>query len=324
MSDFRPDIWRLQAQLNTKGLVDALANADIGIRRKAAAALRALGSPSVIPDLKTALEKENDPETRAAILSALEGLQQEFERQQEQSSDAPTPGQQPSEVEQWITQLSSDQHEKIIEAARHLGEMADKLAVPPLIVLFNNPQLPIKVRLAVAEALINLESAPVEVALLVALRSNDWKVRRNGAAILGQLRADWAIEPLSKALRDENENVRKTAFAALKHIGSPDALKAMQSAAKLQPRPSGASGSAPQPQSGLLSRTRGAEPQPEQSLEPAAPPSDETQKFSWPRRKDPNPSLAPTRPLNPNALEEARARFEQLKQERKDDDSDNG
>jgi len=324
VSDFRPDIWRLQAQLNTQGLVDALANEDAGIRKRAAAALRALGATNTIPDLKAVLDQEGDPETRAHIVAALEALQQELERQQNKTGDTSEEPVVASEVERWIAQLNSDKSEQVIEAAKALGELNDKLAVAPMIVLFNNPNLPIKVRLAVAEALINLESAPVEVALLGALRSRDWRVRRNGAAILGQLRADWAIEPLSNALRDENETVRKTAFAALKHIGSPEALKALQAAPKSLPPKPAPSPSAPQ--SGLRARVQTDVPP------NAASPDEEggeglsnedTQKISWPRRGNDtnNPMLAPTRPLNPNVLDEARARFEKLKKDKKNDDS---
>jgi len=76
--------------------------------------------------------------------------------------------------------------------------------------------------------LLKLESAPVEVALLGALRSSEWQVRRNSAAILGQLRAGWAVEPLAKAMFDGNEIVRKTAYAALKRINTPQAQRAIQ------------------------------------------------------------------------------------------------
>jgi hypothetical protein len=76
--------------------------------------------------------------------------------------------------------------------------------------------------------LIKLESAPVEVTLLAALRNPDWRIRRNATAVLGQLHADWAVHPLIAALRDEQEIVRRTAYAALKRIGTTEALQAIE------------------------------------------------------------------------------------------------
>ena len=94
--------------------------------------------------------------------------------------------------------------------------------------LFRNPLVPTKARLAAAEALLKLESAPAVVTLLGALRRDDWQIRRNAAAVLGQLQASWAVEPLIGALNDAMPIVRKTAAAALRRIGTPDAVTAAQ------------------------------------------------------------------------------------------------
>ena len=232
MSDYKPDIWKLQAQLNVQGLIEALEDDDPSIRKRAAAALRALDAYEAIPPLKEALERESDPETRSNILSALAILQESQDRRTDEMSvvDENAEPPPPTEAEKLIEQLKYGTEEEIIVAAHALGELGDKTAVSPLVVLFNYPRTGIKVRLAAAEALINLESAPVEVALLGALHNKEWRKRRNGAAILGQLKAVWAIEPLAHALEDEHEIVRKTAYAALKHIGTPEASTALKTA----------------------------------------------------------------------------------------------
>lgn len=232
MSDYKPDIWKLQAQLNVQGLIEALEDDDPSIRKRAAAALRALDAYEAIPPLKEALERESDPETRSNILSALAILQESQDRRIDEMSvvDENAEPPPPTEAEKLIEQLKYGTEEEIIVAAHALGELGDKTAVSPLVVLFNYPRTGIKVRLAAAEALINLESAPVEVALLGALHNKEWRKRRNGAAILGQLKAVWAIEPLAHALEDEHEIVRKTAYAALKHIGTPEASTALKTA----------------------------------------------------------------------------------------------
>lgn len=225
MSEFKPDIWRLQAQFNTKGLIEALSNRDAGIRKRAAAALRALGAYQAIPDLEKMLTRENDPEVRAITLAAIATLQ--LEKAGRESGQVTSPAQ--TRSERLIAELKATHDvDRVVRLTKALGDAGDKQAVEPLVILFNSPKTPIRVRLAVAEALLKLESAPVEVALLGALRSPEWRVRRNGAAILGQLRAEWAIEPLAHALRDENEIVRKTALAALRHIGTEESKQAIE------------------------------------------------------------------------------------------------
>jgi HEAT repeat protein len=284
VSDFKPDIWQLQAQFNTEGLVKALASTDAGIRKRAAAALRALGAIHTIPDLEKTLENEIDPETRTNIFSALHSLEQEKQRQ-ETGEDVPAAM---TKAEQLIAELkASTKEEDITRLAGILGHLGDKQAVEPLVILFNNAKLSIKPRLAVAEALLELESAPVEVALLGALRSPEWRVRRNGAAILGQLRAAWAIEPLGKALRDKNEVVRKTSYAALRTIGTPEARAVLKQAATKKTKAAKATGTKKKKQ--------------------APPPihPDIKAELTWPNRKEEEDQISQmqTKPLDPDTVE---------------------
>lgn len=278
MSNYKPDIWRLQAQMDTQGLIEALQNDDASIRKRAAAALRAIGATEAVPALRVALVNEQDPDARTHIATALETLTEDPKTLTEEVA----PVAPPTPAEQHIQQLSSSDPQQVIEAARKLGELGDKQAVEPLVMLFNNGKVPIDVRLAVAEALLKLESAPVEVALLGALRSDDWQVRRNGAAILGKLKAEWAVEPLAGALRDPNPTVRKTARAALKFIGTPEAL----------------------------SRLPAKTDQSTETIETETVEGDKSgAPLSWPRaRRDEQPFLAPTQPLDPRALEDLERR----------------
>ncbi|MFW5748516.1 MAG: HEAT repeat domain-containing protein [Chloroflexota bacterium] len=291
-NDFKPDIWRLQAQFNSQGLVDALASDDAGIRRRAAAALRALGAVDAIPQLEAVLETEPDPEVRSNILSALATLRQEKERRESGDSAAPQQAEAvekiSEELQHLLNDLRSEDPETIIHTAHTLGDIGDKLAVEPLVILFNQQALPIKVRLAIAEALLKLESAPVEVALLGALRNPDWRIRRNSAAILGQLKAEWAVEPLIRSLTDKNKTVRRTAYAALRYIGTPEALKALIA---IKQR--------------AEARRRNQELQTDLNEDEAQAylTKDDTQKIEWPKSNRDNPTLAPTKPLDPTVLE---------------------
>jgi HEAT repeat protein len=218
VSDTRPNIWLLQAQGDSKGLINALQNPDSDIRKRAAVALRALGAVESVMALRRALESETDDDTRNHLDMALNSLLiDQYEAENEQ-------GQQ---TRQLLAQLKSSDPAIILKAAHALGTLNDKTAVEALVLLFNNRKLPARVRLTAAEALIELDSAPAAVTLLAALRNPAWKIRRSAAAILGQIRADWAVERLAERLRDESEYVQRTARAALQHIGTPDAIRAL-------------------------------------------------------------------------------------------------
>ncbi len=278
-----PDVWRLQAEHNITGLISALSHNDAGVRRRAAAALRALGAFEAIPSLRAVLDHETDPTTRSSLLAVLATMERERAGQQDLSSspdDKPTQPRVSStdRVEGIIRMLQSASATQVINAARILGDLGDKRAVEPLVMLFMDTATPIRVRLAVAEALLKLESAPVEVALLGALRSPNWKTRRNGAAILGQLRAEWALEPLADTLFDRNDTVRRTALAALQRIGTTEARAAIQKA-----------------------RRRARQARANQQANPESP-NEETQPIVWPRRRRAAPAAAPTRPLDPSIL----------------------
>jgi len=291
------DIWHLKSQLNIQGLIEALEAENAGIRKRAAAALRTLGATQALPALRDAYEREDDPEAQMTLASALEALKQKtgvlVTPVEEQDEQPP--------VMKVVAQLQSEHVDTVIQAARELGDLGDKIAVEPLVLLFNDHKQSIHVRFAVAEALLKLESAPIEVALLANLRHSDWHIRRNGAAILGQLKAEWAIQPLARALKDEHHVVRRTARAALKHIGTPESRKALAQADNIAQRPpmrpdgqEGADSARPvAPRTGMLQRL-----QPAPGEQPAEPTSEaKSNKLS-------TRHLNPTRPLDPEVLKQ--------------------
>ncbi len=294
MSDNKSDSWRLQAQFDSQGLINALKQEDAGIRRRAAAALRALGAKDALPEIRNALVNEQDPAVREVLASALDHLS-------DTNEDALTANVAVSDnlkqVNHLIDMLQSDEPDQVIDAAHQLGEIGDQMAVEPLVLIFNSVNSSIQIKLAVAEALLKLEGAPVEVALLAALRHTDWHIRRNGAAILGQLQAEWAVDPLAQALRDPHTNVRRTARAALQRIGTANALNALRrgvnqpvvSQPKPRPRPKSSS-TQPEtipsaPRDGLLNRLRAQQEAHEAHQEE----SDDVETYQKPtQRLDPN------------------------------------
>lgn len=222
MTDYRVNIWRMQTQGDTPGLIAALSDDSPAVRRSAAAALRALGAVAAVPELRAALARETDLSARISLFAALRHLQQESAAQD--GSD------QKKNVERLVEQLRSGQPARIIEAAEALGRLQDRLAVGPLVVVFNDTALPGRARLAAARALLAMNSAPAVVTLLAALDSDDWRIQRNGLAVLGHLRADWAVDAIYAHLDSANEIVRRTARAALRRIGTPEALAALAAA----------------------------------------------------------------------------------------------
>lgn len=213
-------IWKMQSQEDVQGLIKVARDPDADIRRRAVAALRTLGATNAIPALQVALVAEDDPTVRMALMATLDFLfQKDIDEEENGSAD-----ERHNRIVSLVSQLNSASPTRIIQAARALGELREKIAAETLVIVFRNQSHSPAVRLAAAEALVKLESAPVEVSLLGALTSSDWRIRRNAAAVLGQLKADWAADPLSMALHDANERVRLTARAALERIGTPEAL----------------------------------------------------------------------------------------------------
>jgi HEAT repeat protein len=226
-ADHLPNIWQLQAQRDFKGLIDALQNDDRETRKHAASALRVLGAVEALPTLRRLLTSETDEATQKHLRAVIDSLLQEAPE-----GELPVA----SRTRQLVARLKSGDPAVIVKAARDLSALKDKTAVEALVVIFHNQQLPGFVRLAAAEALIELESAPTVVTLLAALKSESWQIRRNGVAVLGQLRADWAVARIAERLGDENDYVRRTARAALKRIGSNEAKLALEAHINADPR----------------------------------------------------------------------------------------
>ena len=215
-----------------QGLIDALQYPDPEVRKRAAVALRALESAQAVPALKAALGQETDPVVRSSFVAALNLLDQQTNIDNLIKSQ---------NVHGLAFALKSRSAETVVAAARGLADLGDRAAVEPLVILFQNASAPPGARLAAAEALLKLQSAPAVVTLLGALRRDSWQVRSNAAAVLGQIQATWAIEPLAQALGDTHPVVRRTAAAALRRIATAEAVAALRAHfAPEQPAPGAA------------------------------------------------------------------------------------
>lgn len=218
------NIWQLQARGDVKGIMQALDAIDPQVRARAVMALGALNATDALPKLKTLREREYNPARRKLFdqtIAKLEGALPPV--------TTPLPSILPATFDELVQKIRPDQPEEAEKAIQELTNLKDRRAVEPLIMAFRNFAYPSKTRLACAEALLQLESAPASVSLLGALRKPQSHIRRNAAAILGQLKADWAVAPLILVMQTDSSNmVRKTAVAALRHIRTPEALVALQ------------------------------------------------------------------------------------------------
>lgn len=266
----KPDIWRLQIQWNVRGLVKALKHPDAAIRGRAAQSLQALGAASASAAIKSALDVEQD----AAVREHMQAAWRDLGRTPPDSTATVPPS---ATVEAIIADLRSGDQARVITAAKQAADRRAMPAVETLVVVFNRRQTPLKARLAVAEALLTMASAPVEISLLGALRSPRWQTRYKSAAVLGQLRAEWAVEPLLRCLSDNQRAVRRAAYQALRKINTPEAQRGL---AMVRRR--------------AMRRKREAKPAPEQSDE-----------IKWPSFEHPTIHNAPTRPLDPATLDES-------------------
>lgn len=215
----RPNIWQLQSRHDISALVASLTHSDPDVRRRAAHALQTLDVVQAVPALKAALQQETDTQTRDVFNNVLHALDHRTDVESLIRAQ---------DTEHLMQVLRSRRPENVIAAARALGKIGDRMAVEPLVILFHDPSSSPRVRLAAADALLELKSAPAVVTLLGALRRNSPQVRCNAAAVLGQIQATWAVEPLVEALDDPHPVVRRSAAVALRRIGTPDAVAALR------------------------------------------------------------------------------------------------
>ncbi len=300
----KPDIWRLQMQFDTNGLVEALNNDDPAMRRRAAAALRALGAEQALLPLRQRLQVEADPATRAALLAALETL--EGDNDPTEVVLLPAEDARTEKLAALVTTFKDADVplDARCQAAADMAALGRHEATEPLVLIFKDPSQHDALRLAAAEALLVLDAAPMEVALLGALRSAEWRTRRKGAAILGQMQQRWAVGPLRDALKDSNDVVRRTALAALRAINTPSAQEAIRNyratgALKLRSKPQDDSS----PEKNRTRLTGPGTMRDEDTHVLQRPPRGRAARpnepLQWPQRDDPRRKM-PTKPLDPN------------------------
>lgn len=227
MASNRPNIWKLQADRDVSGLQNALQYPEPELRKRAAAALRVIGTAPAIVALERALIREENVQVREHIDVALSYFSrgtiiQEFIKMKN--------------VAGLVEMLHSPRQQEVMQAIQALGDIGDRIATEGLVIVFRNPLLADDIRLAAAEALLKLENAPAVIALLGALQKDNWQSRHNAVIVLGQLKATWATKPLINALNDSHAKVRKSAAWALRQINTSETQQALAEYQQLETR----------------------------------------------------------------------------------------
>ncbi len=216
-----PNVDKMKARRNVKGLIKALGYIDVPIRWGAAHALGELGDARAVDPLIAALKdaevrkaaaealgkigdvralkpllatlRDSDLDVREAVVEALDQIGYK-------------PGKYENAAWYWIAKKEWDQ-------CVALGAPALK----PLLAVLKDSDL--DVRKAAAYALGKIGDARAVESLVVALK--DVELREAASEALGKIGDARAVEQLIAALKDKNEWVRKAAAKALGQIGAP-------------------------------------------------------------------------------------------------------
>lgn len=97
----------------------------------------------------------------------------------------------------------------------------DPRAIKPLYPLLKDDDGELRYEVALALPRFGIEDTSF---FLAALNDNDWRMRSSAAIVLGENSTQEALEPISKLLKDEIEDVRWSAVEALGRLGSKEAV----------------------------------------------------------------------------------------------------
>ena len=126
--------------------------------------------------------------------------------------------------------LNDPDPEVRLEAARTLGSLKNKEAVPALISALKDADR--EMRLCVIEALGDIKDRRSVEALITLLKDEDWNVRLAAVYALGDIEDIRAVLPLGDLMNDEAWKVRKETANALGQIGDPRAVNPLAAALK--------------------------------------------------------------------------------------------
>jgi HEAT repeat protein/beta-lactamase regulating signal transducer with metallopeptidase domain len=226
-----------------KGLVTALADVDIEVRRHAAQALGGMESSdtAAINALSQALTRDADPGVRKtaawalgeiedsrAVTALVTALRNDKDVEVRKTA-AWALGQieSPLAIDGLGAALKDSSPEVRKTAVWALGEIEDARAVPVLVPFLKDTD--VEIRKTAVWALGQIESAEAVTALATLTRDPNQEVRKQVAWALGEIESSTAIDPLTVMVKDADVEVRATAVWALGQIEDPRAAPAVAS-----------------------------------------------------------------------------------------------
>ena len=229
--------------LAVRGLVAALADSDVEVRRAAVHGLGSTQDPRAVDALIQALRSDSDVEVRKQAawalgqiedrraVAALSQALREDRAAAVRSQAAWALGQMedPASATALGAALRDDDAGVRRNAVWALGQIEDPRAVPALAqALASNDD--VEMRRKAAWALGQIDSREAVPPLQAALRDRDMEVRKQAAWALGQIEDPASVTALAAAMRDSSDEVRKQAAWALGQIESPAAVPALTQA----------------------------------------------------------------------------------------------
>lgn len=200
---------RLQASLARPALLEAAAGQIFLRERDQLAAevypyFQALGEPMAL-HLIGRLGGEQDRTRRGRLVEAVRSLG-------------------PAAIPPLLEALGSPAWYLVRNALTLLGDLGDAGSLPPIVPLLRHPEP--RVRRTAVRALWKLGGPAAEPHLLARLRDTDPETLQEVLFVLGQMRSETALAPLSEMAQDRRtpERTRLQMLDALAHIGSPKSI----------------------------------------------------------------------------------------------------
>lgn len=207
-----PDVAKLQAKADVKGLIQALGyQKDSGIRTAAARALGMTGDARAVEPLLAAL-RDPDGNTRYAAAQSLGHF-----------GDARA-------VDPLIAALKDPDRNARRAAAQSLGKIGDARAIGPLVAAFADEDVQMPFAAAASLGEIHDARAVGPLVSVLADPAGDVTQRMAATVALGGIGDPSAVDPLIAALADQNDRVVVAAAAALIGIGDGRAVEPMAAA----------------------------------------------------------------------------------------------
>ncbi len=219
----KPDIKKMERNKDVKGLMKALSfENDESIRRDAAFALGKISDSSTADPIINELNYEKNDVINGSdsdigestIEQLINSLNNENIDVRKNAAIALIKIGEPA-VDMLINALENENWRVRWHSAEILGEIKDDRAVKPLINALNDKNNGVISNSIIA--LCEIGEPAVEI-LINALKDGEWRLRWHSAEILGEIKDDRAVKPLTDVLNDENNDVRMAATKALERI----------------------------------------------------------------------------------------------------------